>query len=387
MSNRPVIRERVVQRMEQISGQYAGLSLQALADASVKAARTSGLGAKQFSKTKLEQMRRGQGRHSVGVLKTLAAMLETTPEYLTGESDAPDTSGPNASALVENLSRLPVEDIRRFFDTVAERLIEYRPDQTDDPDLVSAAMRNEVSTNPNSMETFWDRMPRFYRREETRVRGIVFDAINFLGSNDETSSQDESLGAHEPSQEWLDAFRRHAPTASNDAVASLWAAILARECRHPGTISVRTLMTISGLPAHVFRNLFKFSGGLVAIQDKEGLVAGEHYIRPKDHKGPNHYLKYFDLTYDDVLELDEYGLVLLSHRNIKIYPETWLVYGAGRERWFMIIKKETEIAVNTLTKAAQELRPLYKGRPHISYLKGVHKGLGRGVATPFKPFT
>ncbi|UWQ55994.1 DUF2806 domain-containing protein [Leisingera caerulea] len=392
MVARPIRGERVVELMSAPGGRYAGVTLQDFADASLAASKEAG--GKDFSKPKLEAIRGGRGNTSVGIARTLAHMLDCSAAYLFGDTDDPRPETLSATAIAQQLAQMPTREIERFFEHVAAHLIDFRPEprgrgeEGEDTPLLANVRAGKVSPDPDAMEVFWDSIPRFYKREEARMRGIVFNAAAFeRGRTGQEEGQPGESGdeSHSPSAEWLDAFRRHAPTATNGVMADLWAGILWYEFRHPGSIAIRTLMAIPAMSEQVFRNLMKFSGALIRFETKSGELEGEYYIRPNDDKGPNFYLAMFGLQYDNMLELEEYGLVRLAHRDLAVEANTRLVYGSGTEMWAMDVRQKVKVRVNALTEVARDLRPLYQGRPEEDYLKGVRNGM-RSFTAPYKPW-
>lgn len=376
--------ERVVALMQAPNGRYAGRTLQEFADASREAARE--VDGKDFSKPKLEAIRRGGVNTSLAIARTLAHMLDCSAAYLFGDTDDPAPDTLSATAIAKRLQDMPAREVERFFDQVAARLVDYRPQTSGrekDASLLSNVRAGRVSPDPDRMEAFWEGIPLFYKREEARMRGIVFTAASFGQGYREEETEKERRAGRSVSDEWLDAFRRYAPTAKDGKMAELWAGMLWYEFRYPGSIAVRTLMAVPAMSEAVFINLMKFSGALVRIEDANGQPSGEYFIRPNDDKGPNYYLKMFDLSYDDILELEEYGLVRLNHRDIILPSEMRLIYGSGPDTWGLVIKQETKMRVNALTEVSKDLRPLYKGKTIEDYFKGVRAGI-RSTTTAYQ---
>lgn len=320
--------------------------------------------------------------------QALAALFGCSASFLYGDSDDMGPQLLPADQFAQSIAPLSAEAFKNYVGKICDALMDFKegegqraePEKQGDLSfnqlrksrLQSAIGNNSLPCDPDERNPIWQHLPRIYWEEEARTRQIALRASHFLDPEEPIT---------EPTQDWLNLFRHYAPKAADHKIMTLWARILGREIRNPGSISHKTLLTIPSITSRIAANLVRFSGGLFTIetvaesaeQTQSRFLA---YIRPQDNKGPNHYLQYFDLDYGNVLELDEYGLIALSHRALSIEPGTRFSYGQ-----FVFFAKETfRVSVNTLTAVGEELFPLYEAKPSFEYLKGVHRSFGSHVS-------
>ncbi|SDI91980.1 Protein of unknown function [Alloyangia pacifica] len=320
--------------------------------------------------------------------QALAALFGCSAAFLYGDSNDTGPQLVPADQFAQSIAPLSVEAFQSYVEKICDALMDFKEgeSQGEDPEnesdlnfnqlrksrLQHTIENNLLSCDPNERNTIWQHLPKIYWEEEARARQIALRASHFL-------DPEESIT--KPTQDWLNLFRHYAPKAADHRIMTLWARVLSREIRNPGSISHKTLLTIPSITSRIAANLVRFSGGLFTIETVAESVDETRsrylaYIRPQDDKGPNHYLRYFDLDYGKVLELDEYGLIALSHRALSIEPGTRFSYGP-----FVFFAKETfRVSVNTLTAVGEELFPLYETTPSFEYLKGVHRSFGSHVS-------
>lgn len=314
-----------------------------------------------------------QGKNiSLKLAAILAQLVGQSVAYLTGERDDLAVTELPARRVSEAIASLSNEAMTDLAGRILDHLIDYgsaEDAQCDDAEakarrvgrLTEDLRRGRVSNNPSEPEGLYQGIPKFFWKEEARTRKIAMDAFFFVPPK-------ERLEA--PSEDWRDAFRMYASKASDPKLQSLWSRILGCEMRRPGSISMKTLSLLPTLNPQVAQNFVRFCGALFEVE--EMFV----YIRPQDDKGPNHYLGMFDLCYNDVLSLDEFGLISLNHRAFDISKGCAFRYA---EHGFHA-QENFRISVNTLTLVGRELRPIVSPSSSMEYFKGTHRSLGHRVS-------
>jgi hypothetical protein len=106
--------------------------------------------------------------------------------------------------------------------------------------------------------------------------------------------------------DWLDMFSRIAETKSNEDVQFALSKILSGEIKCPGSFGLRTLQTLTTLDqgtAKIFQKFCRLCYQHLSSPDSAMLVHGPF-------KSPaNNSLREFDLSYKEILELQDSGLV------------------------------------------------------------------------------
>ena len=99
--------------------------------------------------------------------------------------------------------------------------------------------------------------------EQHRLDQVVFAGLQRLVDSEEPAASES--GAEEVDDDWIESFRREAVQRSRSEMRETFARILAGEMREPGTFSIRTLRTVSGLSqstASLFRRAASLRVGL-----------------------------------------------------------------------------------------------------------------------------
>jgi len=304
--------------------------------------------------------------------QALAALFGCSAAFLYGDSDETRPQLVPADQFAQSIASLSDEAMTDLVQRILDHLIDYGSvEDAEYDDLEAKARRVErlkedlrlgrVPSNPSKPEGIYKGIPKFFWQEETRTRKIAINAFFFV-------SPKERLEA--PSEDWRDAFRMYASKASDPKLQTLWSRVLGCEMKRPGAISMKTLPLLPTLNSQIAQNFVRFCGALFEVD--ETFV----YIRPQDDKGPNHYLAMFDLCYNDVLSLDEFGLVSLNHRAFDISKGCAFRYA---DHGFDA-QEDFRISVNTLTLVGRELRPIVSPSSSMEYFKGTHRSLGRRVS-------
>ena len=150
--------------------------------------------------------------------------------------------------------------------------------------------------------------------EQHRLDQVVFAALRHVVDSEETSSSEGSTD--ELDDDWIEGFRREAVQRSRSEMREAFARILAGEVRQPGTFSIRTLRTVSGMSqatAALFRRAASLRVGIEAMATTEG---GGQRLMILDSRVPGldgglgaNSLQKEGLGYGQLTELTENGLL------------------------------------------------------------------------------
>src|SRR5271165_1532604 len=194
------------------------------------------------------------------------------------------------------------------------------------------------------------RNPDRERRYEQNIRLIIEKAIQYLNSRD--------IPDQRVDQTFLDFFADYCQRASDPDTQDVWAQILAAKIQRPRGLSIRTLRMIQDINQDIAKKFVRFSS-LVFKVDNDFVS-----IRLKD---TDRYLKWAGLEYADLLELFEFGLVVLGLRTLQADAGSRFEY-FGRS--FQVTRK-VEIRTNPLSAAGRELFGLADPIPSPSYFEEV----------------
>lgn len=141
-------------------------------------------------------------------------------------------------------------------------------------------------------QVFGDAEAKWMRRQQIKQRATAISQTE--SPQHPPGESDDSSGGEQTSEDWVNKFWDDAELISDDLLQDLYARILVSEARRPGTSSLRTLRTMRYLDrqtAETFGRVAK------AVFDFAWI--------PRDDR----LRELFDITYDDLLDLDDAGLV------------------------------------------------------------------------------
>jgi hypothetical protein len=200
---------------------------------------------------------------------------------------------------------------------------------------------------------FHDRMQERLLHKETR-RQINIDSVASIAA--EQLKHETEVSDVPVDDDWTNRFFNIVEDVSNEEMQQLWGRILAGEVKRPNSYSIRTL--------ELLRNLSKNDAETFTRVAKYAVYSQPYHFLPAING--NTYLKEKGLKFDDILHLEEIGLINTSQTLSMSIAET-----KQNERtdvfWFgeigLAVIKEKECPSQSIeafffSKAAIELLPL-----------------------------
>lgn len=290
-------------------------------------------------------------------LVSLARLLKTTTEELllprggggaaVSAGDVPvPTVPPESLASARAARALPAETFLRFVTDILVPLVSHREADGAQPGerlnlLFADVLSGKLPDRPDPSDPAWAQLgardATRDRRYERNIRQIAMGAFPFL-------PKDFCEGGiiH---QTWLDVFHDIAEKESDQVLQSLWSHLLAGKFINPDGYSIKTLRIVQDLTFKVAEKFRKFCG---AVFDIDGDLIS---IRPERAVSTPSYLSIFDLEFDDLVELQDFGLLHLGVRSHEAEPGTLFYYGGVG----FVAKERLQYKVNPLTQAGKEL--------------------------------
>jgi hypothetical protein len=208
-------------------------------------------------------------------------------------------------------------------------------------DIANAQLASQLDKDDHAQAPFkGTRNPTREKRLEKNIRSIIEKAVKFF---------DLSLNPPKEKidQTFLDYFLEYGQKVSDPQGQDLWAEILAAKVQRPEGLSLKTLRVMQDLDYKVAQQFVKFCNLVFEVDG--------HYISIRLHK-TERYLAFATLSFDDVLALDDYGLVSLGLRDFRTEIGSTFVYF---KRAFQALE-HFEFKANALTRAGSELFRLVK---------------------------
>ena len=150
--------------------------------------------------------------------------------------------------------------------------------------------------------------------EQHRLDQVVFAGLRHVVDSEETPTTEG--GTDELDDDWIEGFRREAVQRSQSEMREAFARILAGELRQPGTFSIQTLRTVSGMSQSTAA-LFQRAASLrVEIEAMVTDASGEQHLMVLDARVPAldgqlgaNSLQKEGLGYEQLTKLTENGLL------------------------------------------------------------------------------
>lgn len=195
-------------------------------------------------------------------------------------------------------------------------------------------------------------------RKQANLDSIVHMAIGLISDN-------ESVNSKKVGQDWATRFVNYAEQVSEEEMQAAWAKVLSQEVSKPGSFSLRTL--------DVLRNMSK--------EEAETFMKLSHFVLRNNNesflpniRGARDFLERFDVTYDDLLKMEEVGLINASpdlvgtfesnDNNVALlHSDVALVFT------FENVKPIVSIGMFVLTKAGRELLRIIETKRNDDYYR------------------
>lgn len=195
-------------------------------------------------------------------------------------------------------------------------------------------------------------------QKQENLDRIVQTAIDLISDN-------ESVNSMKVRHDWATRFVNYAEQVSEKEMQAAWAKVLSQEVSKPGAFSLRTL--------DVLRNMSKEEAELFLKICQFILRNGNVAFLP-NIKGATDLLECFDISYDDILKMEEVGLVnsapdlvgTFTTKNNKValvYSDVAIVY------LFENPEANVSIGMFVLTKAGRELSQIIETKRDDRYIK------------------
>lgn len=191
--------------------------------------------------------------------------------------------------------------------------------------------------------------------KQHNIESVVDNAYEIL--------EKEEVCSEEPvKQGWINRFFDSVADVSDEDLQKLWGKVLAGEIKRPGSFSLRTLDTIRNLATNEAKLFQKVLPFVMCLGTTEAFISSDKEI-----------LKKYNISYDDILELDEAGLVkskglrttltIIPHKPLCISNKNYtLVFWNEKEQIETI-----DVSNYALTKAGFELFSLLSVDENLEY--------------------
>ena len=174
--------------------------------------------------------------------------------------------------------------------------------------------------------------------------------------------------------EWIEDFFYYAERVSDEDMQYVWAKILVGKLERPGLHSKKTLRALQDIglrEAELFRKL------CVITVSVDGQLMTIRLDRDTDS-----YLQFADLSFDDLLVLDDYGLVTLGHRGERVEAGSILEYGRmDRSPERFRFTNKVDFRANPLTRVGSDLYHITDFERSGPYRDAIVKMFGHHVET------
>lgn len=256
--------------------------------------------------------------------------------------------------------------IRKLADAEAYKIKQLGSTITESDNLPIAYENGNISMSTVNFEDFAKRAEFRAKyqllQEQNNIEHVVRDAYNALEGLPEIPNDPID-------EDWSTRFFNIAKEIKTEDMQKIWGQILAGEIVRPGSFSMRTLETIRNISrteAQTFQKIVP----LIIRSDREYLISSDDEIN-----------KDFDVTYEDIILLDECGLILstgaLSYNMHIPHAHKSYVYTDSLVAIFEGISEKEEkisIGVFVLTKAGRELYNILAHNANDTYF---HRVIGK----------
>lgn len=213
----------------------------------------------------------------------------------------------------------------------------------------------------NSEGTFERAVKRLFGQElkkQENLDAIVQMSLNIISNN-------ENVSNNKVESDWATRFVNYAEQVSGEEMRAAWAKVLSQEVSKPGSFSLRTLDILRNMSKEEAETFMKLSQFVLRNRNESFLP---------NIRGAQDFLERFDVTYDDLLKMEEVGLInaasdlvgtLESNDNIValVHADVALVFT------FENVKPIVSIGMFVLTKAGRELLRIIETQRNDDYYR------------------
>lgn len=202
----------------------------------------------------------------------------------------------------------------------------------------------DIDKSENIIERTMKRLIGQEIKKQENLDAIVQMSIDLISNNEIVTNKNVE-------SDWAMRFVNHAEQVSGEEMRAAWAKVLSQEVSKPGSFSLRTLDILRNMSKEEAKTFMKISQFV--------LRNGKECFLP-NIIGAQDFLDRFDVTYDDLLKMEEVGLInaapdlvgtFESNDNnvVIVHSDVALVFK------FENVKPIVSIDMFILTKAGREL--------------------------------
>lgn len=217
----------------------------------------------------------------------------------------------------------------------------------DNPDMMIVYTNGESNIRERTSEELEIQIKNRTHLEALRQENNI---KNVLKAASEEIPPDKDVSDEQVDDDWIFRFFNIVKDISNKEMQYIWGKILAGEIKKPSSFSLRTLETLRNISAEEAK-LFSRICNYIILANKN-----ERYLPSYDE-----LLNAVDIKYDDILNLDECGLINSSSLYLKTPVTSDEHYFASNDKYMLIFssKSDDEEKINIrnypLTKAGSEI--------------------------------
>lgn len=229
----------------------------------------------------------------------------------------------------------------------------------DNPDMEIVYIGGEMHARERTPEMLIQRAEHRMLTEAIRQEENIENVLEIAAQE---LQQDEDVSDEVVDEDWITRLFNIVKDISNKEMQCVWGKILAGEIKRPGSFSLRTLDTIRNLATNEAKLFQKVLPFVMCLGTTDAFISSDKEI-----------LKRYNISYDDILELDEAGLVKSKalRTTLKIIPHKPLCISNKNYTLVFWNQKEQietiDVSNYALTKAGFELFSLLSVDENLEY--------------------
>lgn len=314
---------------------------------------------------------RNGARTTYEKLKSIAAVLRVDVETLIHHDDTqlPARRDNKAGDLIA----LSDEVVQVLIETLLDGMITKIKEPNKSAEEIYASIAQKVLSGELAKEVDSDEAKEFFShsrnperesRFERNIRRVVEKTIPYL--------RDLNTVGSVPDQTWIDTFGTYAQRVSDDELQGLWAQIFAGKLERPGAFSLKTLRVLQDISRRQATLFTRLCGSVFVVGDSPQQARDSALLSIRLDRSTDDYLRMSGLTFDDLVELSDFGLVNLGTRGFEAQPGAWFRYF---DQAFQVTSK-VALRANPLSSVGRELFPLASPMKSSAYFEAVHDMIG-----------
>jgi hypothetical protein len=214
-----------------------------------------------------------------------------------------------------------------------------------------------------------ERAHTLLRQRSIQARALTYVEQSPVQKLLAASSSDKNTEESATSDQWITRLREDTGGVNSEELSDLYARILAEECRHPNSVSLRTLGVLRYLDGAT----------LMAFEKLQAIVVDDYTPRYQENGG---IFDYFSISHDEVLMLEDVGLISLAATSLS-FPEGPSILPVRAYGVSFIAKRKAPIdgslRITPLTLAGRELSRISQRKEHKSDLPQIGNWILHGL--------